>query len=295
MITSSRIRLLALTGALVIAAAGCGGDSNSSGTDASNPPPPATGDSPSDIFSQAAAATTAAGTYKTTFEMAMEGGPTGPITLAGDGEFQADPPLGQITMDFSAISGGALDGEAVVIMDGPTMYMQIPGLSAGPKPWIKIDTEALGSAAGLGQFSQITQGDPTQTLQYLSGATEDVEEAGTEEIRGVETTKYTMTIDLNKAAEQADSEELKQSILATIASTGVSEVPAEVWIDGDGLVRKTVTTFDAITTDEGTTSMVVTQEIYDFGEEVNIEVPADDEVLEFGDLGGLIPTTTSQQ
>ncbi len=175
------------------------------------------------------------------------------------------------------------------------MYMQIPGLSAGPKPWIKIDIESLGNAAGLGQFSQITQGDPTQTLQYLRGVTGDVQEAGTEEIRDVETTKYTMTIDLNKAAEQADTEELKQAILDSIASTGLSEVPAEVWIDGDGLVRKTVTTFNDITTPQGATDMTVTQEIYDFGEDVDIEVPDDDEVLDFGDLGGLIPTTTSQQ
>jgi hypothetical protein len=30
---------------------------------------------------------------------------------------------------------------------------------------------------------------------------------------------------------------------------------------------------------------------YDFGEDVNIEIPADDEVLDFGDLGSLLPTT----
>ncbi len=281
MITSSRIRLLALAAALTFAAAGCGGDSNSSGTDASNPPPPSvTGDS-SDVLAQAAEATTAAGTYKTTFEMAMEGGPNGSITLSGEGEFQADPPLGKVTTDFSAITGGALGGEAVVIMDGSTMYMQVPALSSGAKPWIKIDTESLGGIAGMSQLSQITQGDPTQTLQYLSGATKDVEEAGTEEIRGVETTKYTMTIDLSEATE--------------LETTGVTEVPAEVWIDGDGLVRKTVTHFDGITAAGGPTSMTVTQEIYDFGEEVDIEVPGDDEVMDFGDLGGLIPTVTSQQ
>jgi hypothetical protein len=227
--------------------------------------------------------------------MAMEGGPTGSITLAGDGEFQADPPLGQMTMDFSAISGGAIGGNVTAIFDGPVMYMQMPGLGAGTtKSWFKIDTSTL-DAGGLGQFSQVTQGDPTQTLQYLRGATGNVQEDGTEEIRGDETTKYTMTIDLNKAAEQAETEELKQVILEGVNMTGVSEVPAEVWIDGDGLVRKTVTTFNDITTPQGATDMTVTQEIYDFGEDVNIEVPADDEVLDFGDLGGLFPTTTTQQ
>jgi hypothetical protein len=297
LIASSRIRLFALAGALALAAAGCGGSGDSTGTNAANPPAPpsSTGGSSSDVLGQAATATAAAGTYKTEFTMEMDGGPTGPITLAGNGEFQADPPLGKVTMDFSAISGGAIGGNVTAIFDGPVMYMQMPGLGAGTtKSWFKIDTSTLG-AGGLGQFSQVTQGDPTQTLQYLSGATGPVQEDGTEEIRGVETTKYRMTIDLNEAAEHASSEELKQSILETIEATGVSEVPAEVWIDGDGLVRKTVTHFNDTATAEGATSMTVTQEIYDFGEDVNIEVPADDEVLDFGDLGGLFPTTTTQQ
>jgi hypothetical protein len=287
MISARRTTLAALV--LVLAAAGCGGSGSSSGTNASPPPPPGTDAAPSDMLSAAASATTDAGTYKTTFELAMDG-PNGPVTLAGGGEFQADPPLGKMTMDFSAITGAA-GGEAMVIFDGTTMYMQIPGLGVGTDKWFKFDTEALGAAAGLGQLSQVAQGDPSQTLQYLSGAT-DVEVAGTETVRDVETTKYTMTIDLNAAAEQAESEELKQAILDSIAENGVSEVPAEVWIDGDGLVRKTVTHFNDVTTDEGTTDMTVTVEIYDFGEDVEIEVPSEDDVLDFGNLGGLVPTIT---
>ncbi len=288
MISVRRTTLAALL--LVLVAAGCGGSGSSTDTNAANPPPPPTGGSSSDVLAAAAAATTDAGTYKTTFELAMEGGPTGPVTLTGGGEFQADPPLGKMTMDFSAITGAA-GGEAVVIIDGAVLYMQIPGLGVGTGKWLKIDTGSLGEAAGLGQFAQVAQGDPTQTLQYLSGAT-DVEEAGTETIRDVETTKYTMTIDLNKAAEQAESEELKQAILDSIEANGVSEVPAEVWIDGDGLVRKTVTHFNDITTDGGATDMTVTVEIYDFGEDVEIEVPSEDDVLDFGNLGGLVPTIT---
>ena len=151
----------------------------------------------------------------------MEGGPTGPITLAGNGEFQADPPLGKVTMDFSAISGGALGGKVIVIMDGPDMYMQMPGLSAGTtKSWFKIDTETLGAAPDSDSSPRSRRATRRRRSSTCSGATEDVEEAGTEEIRGVETTKYTMTIDLNKAAEQARAEELKQSILETIEADG---------------------------------------------------------------------------
>ncbi len=244
MIASSRIRLFALAGALALAAAGCGGSGDSTGTNAANPPAPpsSTGGSSSDVLGQAATATAAAGTYKTEFTMEMDGGPTGPITLAGNGEFQADPPLGKVTMDFSAISGGAIGGNVTAIFDGPVMYMQMPGLGAGTtKSWFKIDTSTLG-AGGLGQFSQVTQGDPTQTLQYLRGAT-GRRRRRTEPRRSAASRRRStrMTIDLNEAAEQASSEELKQSILETIEATGVSEVPAEVWIDGDGLVRKTVT------------------------------------------------------
>jgi hypothetical protein len=287
--------VLALAGALALGAAACGGSSNpsSTGGSASPPPPSATSSdaSPSELMARAAQATSGTGSYRSSFEMVMDG-PSGAITVSGNGEFETDPPVGQVTMDFSQMTGAA-GGESTVIFDGRTIYMQIPGLG-GAKPWFKIEAADLGAgaAASLGQFTQLSQGDPTQALQYLSGATDDIEEAGTETVRGAETTHYTMTIDLNAAAENAATPELKQAILDSIETSGVSEVPAEVWIDGDGRVRRMVTHYDGITTPQGTTDMTVTQELYDFGEDVNIEIPADDEVLDFGDLGSLLPTTT---
>ena len=53
---------------------------------------------------------------------------------------------------------------------------------------------------------------------------------------GTETTHYRTTVDLELALETAPASQ--QSTIQALIDAGTTFLPADVWIDGDGLVRK---------------------------------------------------------
>jgi hypothetical protein len=249
--------------------------------------------SPQAAVAQSATKTADAGSARFTFTGTMSGVPGGPFTFEGEGAFSGQQ--GRMTFDmsdFGAATGGAFGGEMEMLMDGLLIYMKIPPQIAselpGGKEWIGIDLAAAGEELGIDfeELTQFQQADPTQTLQYLRGASEDFEEVGSEEVRGVETTHYRGTVDLRKALEQipADSRDAFERVLELVGDT---KMPFEVWIDNDGLARR-MKYEQPLPAGEGGqgTSMVLTMDMYDFGVEVDVEPPPDDEVLDLQELVG---------
>jgi hypothetical protein len=108
---------------------------------------------------------------------------------------------------------------------------------------------------------------------------------GSEEVRGVDTTHYRAAIDLEAALRQLEADEafgelLDQDALdAAIAQFGDEPYDVEVWIDDDGLVRRQVVD---IPSPEGDATM--TMEMFDFGEDVEVEVPDESDSIDFFDL-----------
>ena len=85
--------------------------------------------------------------------------------------------------------------------------------TGGPRSGSSSTSKALGdrsSGSTSGQLQQLGQGDPSQALDYLR-ATGEVEEVGTEQIDGVETTHYRGTIQLDAVAEQVPAEQRERS------------------------------------------------------------------------------------
>src|SRR5439155_19818933 len=124
-------------------------------------------------------------------------------------------------------------------MKFPLLTQQIPG----GKDWIKLDLQKLSKAQGfnLGSLAQLSQSDPTQALQYLRAASSDVQTVGKEQVRGVETTHYKLKVDLEKVPDTAPPDQradVRASIQNLITQTGTRFIPTEVWIDGNGLVRR---------------------------------------------------------
>jgi hypothetical protein len=136
----------------------------------------------------------------------------------------------------------------------------------------------------------------------LEGVTEDgLEEQGSEEVRGVETTHYAGEIDMGAVFEQAREqfEDIDEDALGEFGTVVDSEaaieefedqfgeepVPVEVWIDDDGLTRRMQMSFEI----EGET-VTQTIEMFDFGEPVDIEVPDEADSVDMfellGELGG---------
>jgi hypothetical protein len=224
----------ALAAAFVLAACG--------GSETTAPEPLPTID-----VAQAAERTVDAGTAR--FSLSGEGGPGGSFT--GEGELAGD--RGRIELHFSEAVGGLLPADVEAVYADGALYVRLsglagllPGLATGGRDWLSVDLGADGEA--LGEYLDFGGGDPTRLLETLeaAGAFDDV---GSEEVRGVETTRYR----------------------GTVASSEV-----DVWVGADGLVRR-VTVSDGEGTD-------VELELFDFGADVDVERPPADEVAELSDL-----------
>jgi hypothetical protein len=274
-------RSFALSLAVLTALTACGGGST-----------PAT---PQAAVVEAANKTSEAGSSRASFEITMTGVAPEPFTMTGEGVFDSSKRKGRMTMDLSALAEGTGQelGDAEMIFDEFVVYMKFPFLQAlqpSLKPWLKFDIRELGKEQGfdLGELSQLNQNDPSQALQYLRAASDDVREVGEEEVRGVETTHYRMTIDLQKVVDQAPEdqrEQLRASIDQLIEQSGVRTVPTEVWVDDDGLARRMKLTYEGMRFAPGQQGdMTMTMELYDFGVEVDVEPPPESEVTDIQEL-----------
>jgi hypothetical protein len=248
--------------------------------------------SPQAAVAQAATKYDEAGSSRVSMSATMTGVPGGPFTFTGEGEF--DRERGRMTMDMSELgeaTGGAFAGELEMILDDLVMYMKFPEAITeqlpGGKSWVRIDLREAGKELGidLEELMQVQQSDPSQSLQYLRGASDDFEEVGEEEVRGVETTHYRGTIDLHKAVEQLP-EDARESFERAIDLIGTDELPLDVWIDDDGMARrmKYEQPLPSGGGEEG--AMELTMEFFDFGVDVDVEPPPSDEVIDIRELIG---------
>lgn len=263
------LKIAAALGLTALLFAGCGGDS---------------GDAAITVLKAAATKTTAAGSARMAMTMTMGSGSSA-VTVTGEGEFDMASKRGRMTMDMGSIPGAA--GSTMdMVYDGTIMYMKFPpGLVPSSKPWIKLDLQKAGEELGidLGALSSsASQNDPTQFLNYLNGVSSDVKKVGTEDVRGTSTTHYKATIDMRKAAETLGPD-AAPSVQKLIDQMGQATMPAEYWVDGDGLARRVKMKMDPDGKGPGP-SATMTYELYDFGAPVNVSPPPAREVVDFSDV-----------
>jgi hypothetical protein len=199
-------------------------------------------------------------------------------SFSGEGAFDYDEQVGRLTVELAGTP-------TEVVFDGDVVYAEVPpGALPLGRRWVKIDLRSLGAASGidLAQLVQAGQTAPGRYLRWLSAA-RDVERVGEETVRGVETTHYRALIDLERLA--TEEPELRDSLRALSSEQGLDAVPTEVWIDGDGLVRRLRQDYE--TSPSGAkTRTSVTMELYDFGVEVDAERPEPEEVFDISELIG---------
>jgi hypothetical protein len=303
-----RLVYLLVASLVALALAACGGGGDDADTQGGETAAATTTASEESILASVASNAENAGSSKVAFTITTQiPQQEGPITLTGEGEFDYTGQQGTLTYDFSELLGtlGQQDAAepAEIILDGNVFYMKFPllsGLIPGGKPWIKFDLESLAGQQGidLGQLQQVNQGDPSQTLDYLR-AVGSVEEVGTEEIRGVETTHYRGVIELDKAVELAPEEsreQMRQSIEQLKEQTGLSELPIEVWVAADGLPAKVQYSFSgSLTGTEGgdDISTIFAMELFDWGTDVAIEIPPENEITDISELAAVAGATTT--
>jgi hypothetical protein len=271
---ASHLRIRAAVVAFFTAAlvAGCG----------SEPPPAQIPDDPGEAVAFATATTSRQSSAKVSMAVVSDAGGL-PVRFGATGAFDFEADLGRMTLDMSGIQPAGIT-KAEIVFAGTVFYMKMPELAKmlpGGKPWLKFDLKEIaeGEGTGFSQFGQLGSGDPTQSLNYLRGAGE-VEEVGDEEVRGVETTRYHIEVDLLEAVRRAP-QELRSMLREAIDSFGSEKLPMDVWVDDQGLVRRLLQRHSY----RGAQTRV-SMEFFDYGADVDVEVPADSQVTDISALLG---------
>lgn len=115
--------------------------------------------------------------------------------------------------------------------------------------------------------------DPLWPLDALFGASDDAVEIGPEAVRGVPATHWRLTVDLARA----DAALPAGVSVPSGPYRSLSRLPAEVWLDADGLARRISVNSDPATPADAQVWSIV--ELWDYGAAVDITPPGPDEVL----------------
>ena len=214
------------------------------------------------------------------------GGQTTVELVQGAGAAVIEQETARMEMRFEG--GGqsfTMDGEIDFANAASSFVMDIPGATAleyvgkdtsiyirsAGGGWTRIDL--TGGAADLA--TQSLGADPRAMLEQLADA-DGISEDGTEEIRGVRTTKYSGRIDLEKAMRaQGMSDEQIELTKSQLNGAGEVDATVEVFLDDDGLAHRTVSRIAV----GSLMDIAVTMDLLDFGTPVDIRVPSDDEVV----------------
>ena len=125
-------------------------------------------------------------------------------------------------------------------------------------------------------------------LEALGGLSGDIETLGTEELRGVDTTHYRVVLDPVALAKRATAGNPDAtSLLGQLTGRdGMADVPLDVWIDGDGHVRKLSLDFEGDASSGRSGSASLAFELWDYGDPVEIDVPPASQVTDASSLHG---------
>ncbi|MGV3757920.1 MAG: hypothetical protein ACO1PW_00055 [Actinomycetota bacterium] len=225
--------------------------------------------------------------------------------ITAEGGFDGDQAT--FTMDFGEVLGGlgglgAAPGETVpegfddpmtIVVDGTTTYMKVPMMAmfTGTDGWLSVTAEDMGLAEDSLGLGFGASGNPAQLVESLRGVSEEIEELGSEEVRGVDTTRYRVVVDLEKAAAELP-EDAREAYEQQVSGLGVSTLPFEVWVSDEGLVHRMAMDFADLIEQappeevEGFESGTMVLELFDHGADLDIELPDPSEVTPFSEVMG---------
>lgn len=214
---------------------------SSTGHDTSPNAPATSSASASDAVAAAYQRTSADGSAKVALSADLAGVAEQPIHISAAGVIDFKTPA----TDLTATLPGGMGSVELRYLSG-VLYAKLPAALAGMVPgaastsWVSVNLSALAQArlgTSLQQLVAAAPSDPGQLLTYLRGAGQDVKNAGPARIGGIATTRYTTTIDLDKAA--ANLPARARAALAQFEQhLGTHQLPTELWIDGQGRLRQ---------------------------------------------------------
>ena len=205
------------------------------------------------------------------------------FTITGGGQSASGQGVGDLrTGDAAGTVTLPVVGTVQVLNAGGALYVQVPEQFrqfTGGKPWASTDAVNLLQLANaaLGGIGLNQPFDPAQVLPYVRGVSGQVTDVGHDTVRGAATTHYRAVIDLSRVADRANAE--AQPALRGAAAAVRQPLPADLWVDDQGRLRKLTMTVP------GPTSVTATFELWDFGVRVDAVAPDPDQVGEFRIVG----------
>jgi hypothetical protein len=167
--------------------------------------------------------------------------------------------------------GPELEGDGELVQAGGSVYVRdFPfteepyGLEEGEWAELVYPEELEELSGATGDAGAVAS--PSELLDLLLEQVDDVTEVGREEVRGVSTTHLSATYQLPDAAIEAFDE------LTGGEVDPPEDIPLDVWVDDEGLIRR-VETDNQIGEGVGSVRTSVTTAYWDFGVEVDVDVP----------------------
>jgi hypothetical protein len=191
----------------------------------------------------------------TTGHMMMTTGFSGmSIDAEGDVDYRTDPPAMAVDMTIPSM-GGAIDMRFV---EG-IFYMNMG--QASQNKFIKLDPSDPDSP--MGDIGELTESmDPVRSFEQFAAGLEKVVYVGEEDVDGEPADHYVLTLDTTKI------ESLKDAGTAGIPK----ELDYDIWLDDENRMRQ-------VLIDMGSSGQI-DMSIEDWGQEVEIEAPAANEIVE---------------
>jgi hypothetical protein len=227
----------------------------------------------------AAEATSDAGGVRVSFTGSSQG--PAQMTINGRGVMNGETNRASIAMNATGSTTGGLQGFTLQeVVDDGDIYFSSPELGAafgGSAKWMLMRSEVFGdllqsNASGTGMSAS-----PTQQLDALKDASYQVAEVGHEQLNGTATTHYRALLDIDKLTDELKSEvsgdfgdQIEQSM------DQVSGATVDVWIDGNGLLRRETST----STIASIGSFTMTMDFSHYGIHPDIGVPPSSEVYD---------------
>jgi hypothetical protein len=208
------------------------------------------------------------------------------MTMSFGGVYDAEG-RSRMRMEVQSVAApqaAAMMNPLVAVQDGLTMYMSSPAFAAGlpdGASWMKLDmSEFLGEGEAPAAVNSM---DARAVLGQLEMVSNDARTVDTERVRGAVTTHYAATIDPELQAEQL--RDAGQELGAELIENQGGAASVEVWVDRDGLVRRTAMTIPFELLGGPGAQMSMTMDFFGFGATPEIEVPPEEATFDATELG----------
>jgi hypothetical protein len=263
--------LAAVVAAVTIVLAGCGSSQTSSNTAGGGTTSPDAGSA----VIRAANVTGSSSGYRFQATMTITGSTS--LKAAMSGTILSASNRGALALRETVL------GHSVNVSErysGKTYWVSVTGIPGAStltsKPWLKYNIGSTLNQLGVGGLPS-GGSNPTQFLTYLKAAGADTQQLGSQTIRGVATTHYAVTVNLNNYAQRVPTAEraaARRSIQRLISTIGSNTLHMQIWVDDHDFARRLYLSFPECVAQQHL-RLGMTMDLFDFGTTATVSLPSD--------------------